>query len=205
MKGGLQKGDSIVGVNDFYSPYFTLVSKEIKKYPGKEIQLHVHRNGEPKTLTLTPSDKGIIGFSTFINNQLELETKEYSFLAAIPAGINKGYRTLSGYVQSLKLLFTKEGASQLGGFGAIGGMFPSVWDWQSFWMLTALLSIILAFMNILPIPALDGGHVVFLLYEMVTGKVPSEKVLTYAQIVGMILLLTLLLFANGMDVIRAFR
>ena len=102
-----------------------------------------------------------------------------------------------------KYVFTKQGASQLGGFGAIGGLFPAQWDWQSFWMTTALISIILAFMNILPIPALDGGHVMFLLYEMITGRTPNQKVLEYAQMIGFFLLIALLLYANGNDIYRA--
>jgi regulator of sigma E protease len=205
MEAGLQKGDLIVGVNEFKSSYFGEISSEIRKNKDTLITLHLIRNNEPLSIEIKTKKDGTIGFSSFINKQLEFETKTYSLGESIPAGINKGVKTLTGYVQSMKLLFTKEGAGQIGGFGAIGGMFPSVWDWQSFWMLTALLSIILAFMNILPIPALDGGHVVFLLYEMITGKVPSEKVLTYAQVVGMALLLTLLLYANGMDIIRAFK
>ena len=133
---------------------------------------------------------------------LDYEKKEYGFFEAIPAGISLGYSTLTSYVKSLGLLFSKEGAKQLGGFGTIGGIFPDTWDWKRFWGLTAFLSIILAFMNILPIPALDGGHVMFLIYEMISGKAPGEKFLTRAQVVGMVLLLGLLLYANGMDVYR---
>ena len=136
------------------------------------------------------------------NKLLNFNNKQYGFFEAIPAGITLGYNTLTGYVKSLGLLFSKEGAKQLGGFGTIGGIFPETWDWKRFWGLTAFLSIILAFMNILPIPALDGGHVMFLIYEMISGKAPGEKFLTRAQIVGMVLLLGLLLYANGMDVYR---
>ena len=103
-----------------------------------------------------------------------------------------------------KLIFSKEGITQMGGFGAMGSLFSPVWDWPSFWSLTALLSIILAFMNILPIPALDGGHVLFLLYEIVTGRKPSDKFLEYAQIIGMVLVISLVLLANGNDIIRSF-
>ena len=128
--------------------------------------------------------------------------ESFGFMASIPAGINYGLETLGGYVSSMKLLFTKSGASQIGGFGAIGNMYPSTWNWQIFWNMTAFLSIILAFMNILPIPALDGGHVVFLLYEMVAGKPANQRVLEVAQMVGMVLLLGLLLFANGNDLFK---
>ena len=112
--------------------------------------------------------------------------------------------SLKGYVNDMKYVFTKEGASSLGGFGTIGSIFPTVWDWQVFWMQTAFLSIILAFMNILPIPALDGGHVMFLLYEVIARRKPSDKFLEYAQITGMFLLFALLIYANGNDIFRFF-
>ena len=138
------------------------------------------------------------------NNTAELfEHQNYSFAESITYGTSFGYWTLVDYISQFKYVFTKEGATQVGGFGAIGKLFPKKWDWQLFWMNTALISIILAFMNILPIPALDGGHVVFLLYEMVSGRKPNEKVLEYAQMVGFILLIALLLFANGNDIYRA--
>jgi regulator of sigma E protease len=130
-------------------------------------------------------------------------TLEYGFFESFPAGIQMGVQTLKDYIAQFKYVFTKEGASSLGGFGAIGGLFPAQWDWQSFWMMTAFLSVILAFMNILPIPALDGGHVMFLIYEVITRRKPNEKFMEYAQVAGMILLLVLVLYANGMDIIRA--
>ena len=130
------------------------------------------------------------------------EFNEYSFLEAIPNGIKNGTQTLTNYVKSLSLIFNKEGAKQIGGFGSIGSMFANEWDWRRFWAMTALLSIILAFMNILPIPALDGGHVMFLIYEMIAGKPPSDQLLTRAQVVGMVLLFSLLIYANGMDLYR---
>jgi regulator of sigma E protease len=129
---------------------------------------------------------------------------QYGFFEALPAGVDKGFNTLSNYIKQLPLIFSKEGAKQIGGFGTMGSLFPSTWDWHSFWDLTALISIILAFMNILPIPALDGGHVMFLLYEIITRRKPSDKFLEYAQITGMILLVALLLYANGNDIFRSF-
>ena len=111
--------------------------------------------------------------------------------------------TLSGYVAQLRFVFTKEGVSNLGGFGAIGSFFPATWDWQAFWFMTAFLSVILAVMNILPIPALDGGHVMFLLYEMITRRKPNEKFMEYAQIAGMVFLFALLIYANGNDLFKA--
>ncbi|HRH36952.1 MAG TPA: site-2 protease family protein, partial [Flavobacteriales bacterium] len=120
----------------------------------------------------------------------------------IPAGITNGIETLGMYVSSLKLLFTPAGAGQIGGFGSIGGLFSPHWDWEVFWNMTAFLSIILAFMNILPIPALDGGHVVFLLYGIVTRRAPNQRVLEVAQMIGMVLLLSLIVFANGNDLFK---
>ena len=135
---------------------------------------------------------------------LKVETRSYTFLESIPAGIDKGVNTLTSYAKQLKKIFNPEtGAYKgVGGFAAIGNMFPGTWNWAAFWSTTALISIILAFMNILPIPALDGGHVMFLLYEMVTGRKPSDKFLEYAQMTGFFLLIALLLFANGNDLYK---
>jgi regulator of sigma E protease len=133
-----------------------------------------------------------------------LETKRFSFFSAIPAGFSLARERLSFYIRQFKLIFDfKTGAYKgLGGFGTIGGLFPRQWEWQSFWEITAFLSLILAFMNVLPIPALDGGHVMFLLYEMVTRRKPSEKFLEYAQIVGMVIIFGLLIYANTNDILR---
>ena len=130
----------------------------------------------------------------------EQKTIRFGLLESIPAGVDHGIRVLKGYVDDMKYVFTKDGAKSVGSFGAIGSMFPANWVWQRFWELTAFISIILAFMNILPIPALDGGHVFFLLYEMITRRKPSEKFLAYAQVVGMTLLILLMLFAISNDV-----
>lgn len=126
----------------------------------------------------------------------------YGFFQSFPAGVMLGINTLKGYANDMKYVFTAEGAKSLGGFGTIGSIFPKVWDWQRFWEMTAFLSIILAFMNILPIPALDGGHVLFLLYEIIARRKPSDKFMEYAQMVGMFLLLALLIWANFNDVMR---
>jgi regulator of sigma E protease len=128
---------------------------------------------------------------------------EYGFGESISAGVAYGYNILKDYVKQFKYVFTKKGATQVGGFGAIGNLFPDSWNWLSFWQTTALISIILAFMNVLPIPALDGGHVMFLLYEMVTGRKPHDKFMEYAQMIGFFLLIALVLFANGNDIYRA--
>ena len=135
----------------------------------------------------------------------QLEHKTYSFFSAIPNGIIKGWETLVNYVKQFRLVFTKEGAQSLGGFIAIGNVFPSQWDWIYFWNIVALLSIILAFMNFLPIPALDGGYFIILIYEMITGKKPSDRFMEIATNIGMLILLILLVVANGNDIIKLFR
>ena len=133
---------------------------------------------------------------------LSIVKKDYGFFASFPAGIKLGVNTLAGYVNQMKYVFSKEGAKQLGGFGTIGNIFPASWDWHQFWYMTAFLSIILAFMNILPIPALDGGHVLFLLYEIIARRKPSDKFMERAEMAGMFILFALLIWANMNDVIR---
>ncbi len=149
--------------------------------------------------------EGKIGFEVAmgsIEDSSAIESKSYSFFESVSRGSAYGINTLTDYIAQFKFIFTKKGAGSIGGFAAIGNMFPPAWDWQAFWLNTALLSIILAFMNILPIPALDGGHVVFLIYEMITGKEAPQRVLEIAQYVGIFLLLGLMIYANGNDLIR---
>ena len=154
-------------------------------------------------LTTQVNSDGTIGFQTVTKERPSaIKTAYYGFFESVAVGFQFGKNTLGDYVSQFKFLFTKKGASSLGGFASIGNMFPPVWDWQLFWLNTALLSIILAFMNILPIPALDGGHVVFLIYEIITGKEAPAKVLEVAQYIGIILLLGLMVYANGNDLIR---
>jgi regulator of sigma E protease len=201
---GMQKGDKLVAVNGATATYYADVRKQLDRWKGRAVTVTVDRNGAVVELAMTVKDDGTIG----IGNQppaayFQFAHEEFGLLSAIPAGIRYGWETLGGYVRSLKLLFSRSGASQIGGFGAIGGLFSPTWDWQVFWNMTAFLSIILAFMNILPIPALDGGHVVFLMYEMVTGRAPDQRVLEVAQMIGMLLLLGLILFANGNDLFKA--
>lgn len=200
---GLMPDDSIVSVNDSSAVTFDEVAVQLYNNRGKEVNLGFYRNGKCDTLTVAVDSLGKIGVKAYTPYDLyEYKNISYGFFESFPAGIAKGVNTLKGYVNDMKYVFTKEGASSLGGFGAIGNMFPSVWDWQSFWEKTAWLSIILAFMNILPIPALDGGHVLFLLYEVVARRKPSDKFLEYAQMTGMFILLLLLLYANGNDLFR---
>jgi regulator of sigma E protease len=134
-----------------------------------------------------------------------MDTIHYGFLAAFPAGIHKAHDTFDDYLKQMKVIFTVKGAhKQIGGFMTIGKAYSTTWDWERFWGFTAFLSIVLAIMNVLPIPALDGGHVMFLLYEVITGRKPNEKLMEYAQYAGMLLLLALLLYANGNDIVRLF-
>lgn len=206
---GIQKEDQIIGINDKDIMFFDEFRNELSKYKNSTVQVKVLRGSEKLTFPVGVNEMGKIGIYPVgeLSRFFELEKIEYSFLAAIPAGISKGYTTMVSYLKQLKLLFRPKvkAYESLGGFIKIGSFFPEIWDWQSFWNLTALLSIILAIMNILPIPALDGGHVLFLLYEMITGRKPGDKFLEYSQIAGMLLLLAILLYANGNDVIQLFK
>jgi regulator of sigma E protease len=202
-EAGLQANDRVVGINDAATLTFSEVVAELSANKGKSILLKILRGGQPLEMDILVDAQGHIG--VFVKNQFEIyETVKvkYTFFSAFPAGIRLGVNILKGYVSQMKHVFTKEGAKSIGGFGAIGNLFPEVWNWRLFWERTAFLSIILAFMNILPIPALDGGHVMFLLYEVVTRRKPGDKFLEYAQITGMALLIMLLLYANGNDIMR---
>ncbi len=199
---------SLAGVNAMYYDQFPSILDTLK---NKTITAEVIRDNEKKQISLQIDKNGKIGIHAAgleSLNKLGLlvfETHKYNFWQSIPAGFIHAKEKLVSYVGQFKLIFNfKTGAHKgIGGFAAIGNLFPAEWDWQSFWEITAFLSIMLAFLNVLPIPALDGGHVIFLLFEMVTGRKPSEKFLEYAQIVGMVLLLFLLLYANGNDIYRA--
>ena len=199
---GLVKGDVISRVNG--SKIFSLDDFQNKKSVNADyMELEILRNGSLFDVTI-PFDSEDKAIGIVINNQIPKPTiLNYGFFESIQAGFDYGYWTLYDYVVSLKYVATKAGVSQLGGFGTIGNFYPAKWDWKRFWETTALLSIILAFMNLLPIPALDGGHVTFVLYEMVSGRKPNEKFMEYATYVGLILLLGLFVYANAMDVVRA--
>ena len=202
---GLQPGDSIVSINGIVTPSFYEVGEVLAQNKDKDVLVGFYRAGIPQTLTLhtdTAGKMGIYSVSPF--DMYQTVTRKYGFFESFPAGVMLGVNTLKGYVSDMKYVFTKEGASSLGGFGTIGSLFPAEWDCHSFWMKTAFLSIILAFMNILPIPALDGGHVMFLLYEVIARRKPSDKFLEYAQVTGMFLLFALLIYANGNDIFRFF-
>ncbi|MBZ9630953.1 RIP metalloprotease RseP [Salegentibacter sp. LM13S] len=197
---GLQKGDSIISVNEQEIGYWHEIGKITKENKEKELELVFMRDNDIKSIMITPDEEGMLGFS--IKSNYEIKQQKYGFVESIKQGFDYGYWTLHDYVAQFKYVFTQKGATQLGGFGAIGDMFPDTWNWKGFWHTTALISIILAFMNILPIPALDGGHVMFLLYEMITGRTPNDKFMEVAQMVGFFILIALVLYANGNDVYR---
>ena len=200
-KAGIKKGDIIVSINGNKITFFDEIGKNISKDDKTPISLQIIRNKEIKDLSFIP-EKGILGVVGGHYYDTKSTHVSYSIGEAIKKGFSFGIWTLRDYVSQFKFIFTKKGASQVGGFGSMAKMFEAKWDWLRFWESTALISIILAFMNILPIPALDGGHIVFLLYEMISGKKPKEKVLEYAQIVGIIILFSLLIYANGNDLYK---
>ncbi len=212
---GLQQGDSLVALNDSalhsWNDFKQMLSDlkfkadaaPEKADTWKNITLQVAREGRVDTLAMTLDSTFVVGITPQSLSELyEAKHIEYGFFASFPAGVSHGINILKGYVNDMKYVFTKEGATSLGGFATIGSIFPTEWNWPRFWEMTAFLSIILAFMNILPIPALDGGHVLFLLYEVVTRRKPSDKFMERAQVVGMVLLLILLVWANFNDILR---
>ena len=200
-KAGMEKNDSIISINGIPTPSFDIFKSELDKNAGKDVKMTFMRKGKAVETTIAVDGAGKIGIMlTQLTDIYTTVTHEYSLLASIPRGIELGVDKLTSYVGQMKYVFTSEGAKNLGGFGAIGNIFPEEWNWEQFWSITAFLSVILAFMNILPIPALDGGHVLFLLYEIITRRQPSEKFLEYAQMAGMAFLFALLLFANGNDI-----
>lgn len=204
-KAGFRQGDRVLSWNGTPITYNHEFYNSVKRDTGKHVIVQLLRGTDTVTVNTLVPVTGFGGIGGSFVKQLGLVHRDYTFGEAIPAGFDLAINTLVSYVQQLRLIFVSKEVKvteSLGGFGSIGGLFPSVWDWESFWSLTALLSIILAFMNILPIPALDGGHVLFLLYEMITGRKPGDKFMEYAQIVGMVILFSLLLFANGLDVWR---
>jgi len=206
---GLLPGDEVTGLDGNRFAWFDEFQNYLADNKTRSIVVNILRKGEQIEIPVTPTSEGFLGIASSRTYEqiFELKTIRYGFLESVPAGITKGFKTIGDYLKQFKLIFSRhtKAYESLGGFITIGSIFPGVWDWQSFWNLTALLSIILAVMNILPIPALDGGHVIFLLYEVVTGRKPSDKFLEYAQITGMVILFALLIFANGNDILRLIR
>ena len=207
-EGGLEVGDIIIGINDVETPYYQDFVKTIKQYKNQDITIKVVRDFDTLALAMHLPEEGVIGaYLAPISTCFELETKEYSFLQAIPAGFSKTFTELGDYWKQVKLIFNPKTKAyeSVGGFISIGKIFPDTWIWSLFWRMTAFLSVALAVMNILPIPALDGGHILFLLFEIITRRKPSDKFMEVAETIGLIIVLGLVILANGNDIIRLFR
>ena len=207
-QAGIREGDQIIGLNGASTPWFIDFAKAIRGKTEEEISVQALRNGSDTISgSLTTTATGMIGVERFTARDLfGPNRKDYTFTEAMPAGVKKGWVFLGDQVKAKGQMFRGriKASESLGGFGTIGSMFGNEWLWERFWTMTAVLSLILAFMNLLPIPALDGGHVMFLLYEIVTGRKPSDKFLERATIVGFAIVIGLVLYANGLDIIRNF-
>jgi regulator of sigma E protease len=197
----LAKGDKIIKVNGNDIIKWQDFTELVKLNTSSNISVEIERGGDVISKLIPLNEDKKIGVSVLLPKIVPTKI-EYSFFESINEGYQMAYWTLTDYIGQFKYVFTKKGASQLGGFGAIGSLFPATWNWKGFWETTALISIILAFMNALPIPALDGGHAMFLFYEMLTGRKPNDKIVGYAQMLGFFLLIALVLFANGNDLYR---
>ncbi len=209
-KAGVQSGDEVIAINDISTPSLSEFLTILQGHDNETINLTVVRKegtaNDTITMPVLLSDNSKMGVGLEVDPSafFNVKEKKYNLFTSIPRGIEMGVDRLTSYAKSMKLVFTKEGAKSVGGFGAIGSIFPESWDWIAFWNIAAFLSVALAFMNILPIPALDGGHVLFLLYEVIFRRKPSDKFMEYAQMTGMVLLIGLLIYANGMDIVRFF-
>ena len=204
---GIMIEDRIISVNGIPTVYFDEFVTEIKKHKSETVALSVIRSADTLVFNIPVSSEGTIGIYTNPSKYFTFSQKNYNILEAIPAGFVKTIDGIGNYLKQLRLLFSPEvkAYESVGGFITIGSIFPATWDWPAFWRLTAFLSIMLAILNLLPIPALDGGHVMFLGYEIISGRKPSDKFMEYAQVAGMIILLGILVFANGNDIIKLFK
>jgi regulator of sigma E protease len=202
-KAGLLKSDKIISVNGISVSYWHQFTQLVLSSKNN-INIEIERDGVTNNITVTPREDRTIGVNNYRLNGLNIQHKQYSFLESISKGSSLAIWTLKDYITQFKYVFTKKGATSIGGFIAIGNIFPATWSWQAFWSITAFLSIMLGFMNLLPIPALDGGHVMFTLYEIITRRKPNDKFLEYAQITGFLILIALLLLANGNDIVKLF-
>ena len=205
---GMEIGDVIIGINDIPTPYYQTFVQEIKAFKNQDITIRAVRDFDTLTFAMHLPEAGVIGvYLAPLSEYFNLETKDYTFWQAIPKGFSKTFTEISDYWKQLKLIFnpSTKAYESVGGFISIGKIFPETWQWSMFWRLTAFLSIALAVMNILPIPALDGGHILFLLYEIITRRKPSDKFMEIAEYIGLFLVLALVIFANGNDIIKLFR
>ena len=200
FQAGFRAGDKIIFADETIIEDWTELRDYNNEKAKQKVQYIIERNQIKDTINMVLDAQGKMG--VIPKNSIKISQEDLSLGESIAEGFSYGYWMLYDYVAQFKYVFTKKGASQLGGFGAIGSLFPASWDWRAFWGSTAFISIILAFMNLLPIPALDGGHVMFLLYEMISGRKPNDKFMEYAQMVGFFLLLALVIYANGNDLFR---
>ncbi|MBP5527627.1 MAG: RIP metalloprotease RseP [Bacteroidales bacterium] len=204
QRAGMLAGDSVVGMGGVPMAAYTDIAEALRQHAGDSVTVNFYRQGALDSVTVQIGSDGKLGVQLVTDLACLFSVKhiDYNIWQAIPAGISHGWKTLMEYVSSLKMLFSPGGMQNLGGFGTMSSIFPDHWEWQAFWTITALLALVLAFMNIIPIPGLDGGHLVFTLWEMVTGRKPSDKFLSVAQNIGIIFLLALMVLANGNDLWR---
>lgn len=209
LQGVAQKGDKLIFINNEKIEFFPEITMTLLRYLGSEVTIGLLRGTDTIshkiTLPSTLPEDGILKLGAkSAESYFEIKKVEYSFFSSLPAGVKKSFEILGDYVKQFRIIFSPrlKGYKQIGGFAAISKLYPNQWDWTAFWASTALLSLILAFMNVLPIPALDGGHALFTIWEMITGKAPGDKFLERAQMVGMVLVFTLLIYANGNDLVR---
>ncbi len=203
IKANIRPGDQLIKVDSIYTANVQDAIETLSQYKGETVSLQFQRADSIIATTIQIDASGKIGvrlrspYTVFPTSRIQ-----YGFIESFPAGFNKFIETITNYVGNLKHIFTKEGAKSLGGLGSMAQLFPNTFSWESFWSISAFFSVILAVMNLLPIPALDGGHILFILIEMLTGKKPNDKVMGYIQMSGMIFLLLLMLYANGNDIYR---
>lgn len=204
-EAGIRPGDRFVGLNGNSKPYLHEFMSSYQGGESQDLDISLIREGDTTSVSLTTDDKGVIGvYWKMPTDFFDVETVTYPIYKALPMGVSKGYNFLADQIKAFGKMFSGEikASESLGGFGTITKLFPTTWDWQTFWRITAILSLILGFMNLLPIPALDGGHVMFLIWEVITGKKPSDKFMEYATLIGFAIVLALVLYANGLDVWR---
>lgn len=203
---GFKKGDRLVSLESDSILFFQQFSRLFKENKGKTVSVGFVRNGKLDSVNLIVKEDGSIG--AYYQPQytyFDISKQEFGFIESWGQGWNRTISVLGNYVKQFRLIFSKVGASKMGGFASIGKMYPSSWDWEAFWTTTAVISVILAFMNLLPIPVLDGGYILFILWEMITGKKVGDKFMQRALTIGMYFVLALLIFSNGNDIVRALR
>ncbi len=204
QKAGLKTGDVILKVNNHSTGYWNDFQREVLVADNPVI-MRINRNGQEQEIQVVLGDDHFVGVNISNGDAVSIQRTSFTFGESIVEGTSRAIWKLKDYVAQFTYVFTKKGATSIGGFISIGKIFPGTWSWHAFWEITAFLSIMLGFMNLLPIPALDGGHVVFTLFEMITGRKPNDKFLEYAQMAGIIFLLALMLLANGNDIVKLFQ